>query len=150
MAPRVPIIAQLELLGRLQLGGSALADCPQVPAGPFLGLRALCLERTGAPDAGRRVADSLEAILTGKAPADSTFPLSLAMGELALYRAAHGERDAARQWIRQAFFESPSGIDFRVMRSGFFDATLIALADSLQAAAWTRVVATAKAQARAR
>lgn len=150
MLPDVPIISQMELLGRLQLGGSALADCPGVPAGPYLGVRALCLERTGAPAEGKRLADSLEAMLTGKAPVDSTYALSLAMGELALYHAAHGEREAARQWIRQAFLESPSGIDFRVMRSGFFDPSLIALADSLQTAAWARVVAGAQEKAKDR
>ena len=85
-------------------------------------------------------------MLTGKAPIDSTYALSLTMGELALYQAAHGARESARSWIRQAFLYSPSGIDFRIMRSGFFDASLIALADSMQSAAWARVASASRAK----
>lgn len=145
MSPDVPVVAQFELWGHLQLGGrTAPADCRGVPVGPYLGSRALCLERTGAPTEARRLVDSLHAILTGKAPADSTFDLSLSIGEMAMYSAAHGDHDAARDWIREAFAVSPGGIDFRFMRSGFFDEGLVSLADSLQAEAWRRVEGAAR------
>ena len=144
----VPIVSQLELWGRLRLGGKALAECASVPAGPYLGARALCLERIGRAREGRAASDSLYAMLTGKAAADSAFDLALPAGEMALYAAQTGDLDAARQWLRQAFADSPTGIDFRLMRSGMFEPAQIAYADSLQQAAWRRVTATTPDPAR--
>jgi tetratricopeptide (TPR) repeat protein len=137
----VPIVSQLELWGRLRLGGQALADCSTIPAGPYLGSRALCLEQTGREPAGRSASDSLFAMISGKARMDSTFDLALPVGEMALYASQHRDAERVKQFLRQAFAESPIGIDYRLMRSGMFEASQIALADSLQGAAWARVTA---------
>ena len=139
------IVSQLELYGRLRLGGQPRAECGSVPAGPYLGARALCLEAIGREREGRATSDSLVAMLTGKARMDSTFDLALPVGEMALYAAQHGDREAVRQWLRQAFAESPVGIDYRLMRSGMFEPAHVAYADTLRAAAWKRVVAAATA-----
>jgi len=77
---------------------------------------------------------------------DSTFDLALPFGEMAMYAAQHGDREAARQWIRQAFAESAAGIDYRMMRSGMFEPALIVYADSLQSSAYRRVSATAASE----
>ena len=135
----IPLTAQVELLARLQLGGRAAEDCASIEAGPYLGMRAICLERSGQTANARRVADSLFNIIAGEAPRDSTFDMSLYVMELATYYAARGERDAARQWLRQAMKESPSAIDVRLFRAGYFDADMLALGDSLRAEAWRRV-----------
>jgi len=50
----VAIVSQIELRGRLLQGGQALDGCASVPAGPYIGARALCLERTGREREGAR------------------------------------------------------------------------------------------------
>jgi serine/threonine-protein kinase len=139
----IPLTAQVELLARMQLGGRAAADCASIDAGPYLGMRAICLEHGGRSGDARRVADSLFSIIAGEAPRDSTFDLSLYVMELATYYAARGERDAARQWLRQAIEESPAAIDLRLFHAGYFDGDLLTLGDSLRAEAWRRVAHTA-------
>lgn len=42
---------------------------------------------------------------------DSTFDLALPVGEMALYAAQHKDHDRVNVRIRQAFAESPAGID---------------------------------------
>jgi tetratricopeptide (TPR) repeat protein len=138
----VPMVSQLELISRLRLDGKALADCVNVAAGPYIGARALCLERVGRENDGRALSDSLFAMLTGKAAMDSTFDLALYLGEMAMYGAQHLEREAMRQWLSQAFKESPAGVDFRIMRSGIFDKSAIQFADSVQLLGWSRVLRT--------
>lgn len=135
----IPLTAQIELLARLQLGGRAAEDCASIDAGPYLGMRAICLERMSQQPAARLVADSLFNITAGAAPRDTTFDMSLYVMELATYYAARGERDAARQWLSQAMKESPAAIDMRLFRAGYFDAELVAFGDSLRADAWRRV-----------
>jgi serine/threonine-protein kinase len=138
--PGLPFPVELELWGRVLLGGAALNECANVPAGPFLGARAVCLERTGRSKEARSVIDSLFRVVTDKAPMDSTFDASLYVGEMAMYYAARGEWSSARQWLRQAFAESPSAIDERVMHSGVFNRELELLSDTLRAEAWKRIV----------
>ncbi len=47
---------------------------------------------------------------------------------------------AAERWLREVFHESPTGIDFRLMRSAaFFTPGMIALADSLREHNWRRI-----------
>jgi serine/threonine protein kinase/tetratricopeptide (TPR) repeat protein len=135
----IPLTAQVDLLARLQLGGRAAEDCSSIDAGPYLGMRAICLERSGQGPEGQRVVDSLFNIIAGEAPRDSTFDMSLYVMELATYYAARGERDSARQWLRQAIKESPAAIDMRLFRAGYFDADMLALGDSLRVTAWRRV-----------
>ena len=137
------IVSQVELWGRLLLN-SAASECAAVPAGPYLGARALCLERIGRAPEGRALNDSLVRIVTGKAARDSTFDLALPYGELALYAARHDERDETLQWLRSAFKESPAGIDYRLMQAGMFAPWAVAYADSLQRAGWNRVIAAAR------
>ena len=144
----IPLTAQIELLARLQLGGRAAEDCASIDAGPYLGMRAICLERGGRSVDAQRVADSLFNIIEGEAPRDSTFDMSLYVMELATYSAARGERDAARQWLRQAMKESPAAIDVRLFRAGYFDADMLALGDSLRAEAWRRVTQSASRSSR--
>lgn len=139
----VALTAQVELLARMQLGGRAADECASIDAGPYLGMRALCLERTGRAAEARRVADSLFSIITGEAPRDSTYDVSLYVMELATYYAARGEPDAARQWLTQAMKESPAAIDVRLFRAGYFDDEMIALGDSLRVQGWRRVTASA-------
>jgi hypothetical protein len=140
MGSNIPLTAQLELLGRLQLGGRLVDDCVHVKTGPYFGMRALCLDRVGRHAESGAAADSLFAIITDKAPGDSTFELSLYVMEMATYYAARRERDSARQWLRQAMLESPAAIDARLIRAGFFDNELVSFSDSLRTAAWKRVV----------
>jgi hypothetical protein len=59
-----------------------------------------------------------------------------------MYGAQHLEREAMRQWLSQAFKESPAGVDFRIMRSGIFDKSAIQFADSVQLLGWSRVLRT--------
>jgi eukaryotic-like serine/threonine-protein kinase len=145
LQPELPVSSRLELWGRLLLKGPALTECASVPAGPYLGSQALCLEAVNRAGEASRVTDSLFRIVTGKVKADTNFDLSLYMSEIATYYAARKEMSAAQQWLRQAFGESPNGIDRRYMRSGLFPAQLIALSDSLRARAWQRVVRGAEA-----
>ncbi|MGH7636572.1 MAG: protein kinase domain-containing protein [Gemmatimonadaceae bacterium] len=135
----IALTAQIELLARLHLGGRAAEDCASIDAGPYLGMRAICLEGMGQQAAARVVADSLFNITAGAAPRDTTFDMSLYVMELATYYAARGERDAARQWLSQAMKESPAAIDMRLFRAGYFDPELLAFGDSLRADAWRRV-----------
>lgn len=80
----------------------------------------------------RAVMDSLLHIITAKTPMDSTFDRSLYVAEMALYAAVHRSGDAA-DLLRQVFHESPSGIDFRLLRvAKFFSADLVVLGDSLR------------------
>jgi eukaryotic-like serine/threonine-protein kinase len=139
LVANIPLTAQLELLARLQLGGRLAEDCATVPSGPYLGTRAMCLDRLGRREEARVVADSLFAIIADRAPRDTSFDLSLYLMELSTYHAARKEPDAARQWLRQAMLESPAAIDVRVIRSGYFDGSLLAFGDSLRAGAWKRV-----------
>ena len=139
LGSNIPLTGQLELMGKLLLGGRTVDDCASVTSGPYLGMRALCLERTDNRAAAQAAADSLFAIVTGKAPMDSTFDLSLYVVEMATYYAARRERDSARQWLRQAVLESPAALDTRLLRAGFFDTETIQFADSLRAEAWRRV-----------
>jgi tetratricopeptide (TPR) repeat protein len=139
LGSNIPLTGQLELMGKLLLGGRAVDDCANVASGPYLGMRALCLERTDKRVAAQSAADSLFAIITGKAPMDSTFDLSLYVVEMATYYAARRERDSARQWLRQGVLESPGALDSRLLRAGFFDPETIQFADSLRAEAWGRV-----------
>ena len=135
----VPMVAQLELWGRLRLGGENLAECTTVPAGPYLGARALCLEGAGREREALDARDRLFAMLTGTAAIDSTFDLALSLGEMAAYTSKHGDEEATRRWLREAFADSPAGVDYRLMRSGMFTPAMIAFSDSLGQAAWSRV-----------
>jgi eukaryotic-like serine/threonine-protein kinase len=146
LQPDLPVSSRLELWGRLLLKGPALSECGSVPAGPYLGSRALCLEAINRGRDASTVTDSLFKIVTGAARADSSFDLSLYMAEMTTYYAARREMSAAQQWLRQAFIESPIGIDRRYMRSGLFHPQLIALSDSLRTLAWQRVVRGAEAE----
>ncbi|MEO5567137.1 MAG: hypothetical protein ABIR92_01510, partial [Gemmatimonadaceae bacterium] len=140
LVPDIPITSQLELIGRLQLGGRAVDDCVNVPAGPYLGVRSLCLEAVGRPAEAQAAVDALFSMITDKAPIDSTFDLALYVVEMSSYYAARRERDAARQWLRQGMLESPAAIDVRLIRAGFFNNEMIAFGDSLRHDAWNRVV----------
>jgi tetratricopeptide (TPR) repeat protein len=140
MAPDIPLTASFELWGLLAMGGRTQAECAGVQPGPYLGVHALCLERTGRESDARRVVDSLARIITARAPMDSTFDLSLYLSEMAFYAAAHGDRSAADRWLREVFHQSPTGIDFRLMRStSYFTRDMIALTDSLRRAGWQRI-----------
>jgi serine/threonine protein kinase len=139
LGSNIPLTGQLELMGKLLLGGRAVDDCANVKSGPYLGMRALCLERTDNRAAAQAAADSLFAIITGKAAMDSTYDLSLYVVEMATYYAARRERDSARQWLRQGMLESPAALDGRLLRAGFFDSETIQFADSLRTDAWRRV-----------
>ena len=138
--PGVAFSRGLELWGRVQLGGVALNDCGSLKAGPYLGARAACLDRAGRAGDARSVADSLFRVITDKAPVDSTFDLALYVGEMAMYYASRGETASARQWLREAFAESPTGLDARLTRGGVFSKELEAFADTLRSEGWKRVV----------
>ena len=147
-APGIPVTSSLELWGMLSMSGQALKDCERVPAGPYLGARAACLERTGHAPEARQLVDSLMRVITARAPMDTTFDLSLYLSEMAFYSAAHGDGPAAARWLREVFHESPTGIDFRLMRSApFFTRDMIRLADSLRSANWRRIQQAAAAPA---
>jgi len=85
-------------------------------------------------------------VATERAPIDSTFDMSLYVAEMATYYAAQKEHESAKQWLRQAFAESPAGIDFRLVAAGFFGRELAAFTDTLRAASWRRVVEAASAR----
>ena len=139
LQPGLPFASALELSGRLLFAGRLVEQCDQVPAGPYLGLRALCLEKLGRVAESRSTVDSLFRIVTERAPSDTSFDLSLYAVEMATYHASHGEALATQQWARQAMAESPAGLDMRTVRNGFFSPAVIALADTLRADAWKRV-----------
>jgi hypothetical protein len=139
MQPGIPLASAFELWGLLALGGQARNECIDVQAGPYLGARSLCLESTGHEREARAVVDSLSRIITARAPMDSTFDRSLYVAEMALYSAAHRSADAA-DLLRQVFHESPTGIDFRLLRvAKFFSGDLVLLGDSLRRGSWERV-----------
>jgi serine/threonine-protein kinase len=144
LQPALPMAAELELTARLLFSGRLVEDCDQVPAGPYLGLRALCLEKLAKSAESRATVDSLFRIVTDRAPSDTRVDLALYAGEMAVYHAAHHEAQATQQWIRQAMAESPAGIDRRLARAGFYSASDMALADTLRSEAWTRVQVMAK------
>jgi serine/threonine-protein kinase len=135
----VALTTGLELWARVLLGGRELAPCVSLNAGPYLGARALCLERTQHAAEARVVTDSLRRIALGQSAGDPQFDPSLYVAELAMYYAARGDSAEARQWLKDAYRASPIGIDPRVLRSGIFSDQLVALGDSLRADAWRRV-----------
>jgi len=136
---RLPILAQVEIWGRILLGGESLAGCDAFPPAPYLGSGALCLERVGRAREARAMFNSLLAIATGAARADPVFDLSLYSGEMSTVYAGRGESARATQWLRQSFRESPAGIDYRLLRSGMFDSSTVAVGDSLRLVAWNHV-----------
>jgi len=140
LAPDIPITASFELWGLLAMGGAEEKECVTVHSGPYLGERAACLQRVGQAAAAQKVVDSLRRFITASAPADSTFDLSLYLSEMAFYAAATGDEPAADRWLREVFNESPTGIDFRLMRSApFMTPAMIALTDSLRLDSWQRI-----------
>lgn len=142
---QLPVMSQLELWARTLMKGPALSQCVDVPAGPYLGAKALCLEANRRNAEAAVLMDSLFRIVTGRAALHPDFEMSLYMSEMATYYAARRERVAAQQWMRQAFSESPNGIDWRFLRAGHFTPDLIAFSDSLRARAWERISASTRA-----
>jgi tetratricopeptide (TPR) repeat protein len=140
LAPKIPITASFELWGLLAMGGPEQKECLNVTSGPYLGARAICLQRAGQAATAQQVTDSLTRFITASAPPDATFDLSLYLAEMAFYAAAKGDAAAADRWLREVFHESPAGIDFRLMRSApFFTPAMIALTDSLRLDGWQRI-----------
>ena len=75
---------------------------------------------------------------------DSSFDLSLYVAEQALIAAAHRNRPVTDELLRQVFRESPTGIDFRLMRVPyFFTKEVEALSRTLRAEGWLRVAESA-------
>ena len=71
---------------------------------------------------------------------DAGLDISLYASERALYHGAREEWEAAGQWLRESFAQSPAGIDYRFLRSGLFTPELEAEGDTLRTRAWQRVV----------
>ena len=87
LQPGIPITTALELWARVLIGGPELAPCADLQAGPYLGGRALCLERSNHPEAARAAFDSLHALALGTREGDVRFDPSVYAGELAMYYA---------------------------------------------------------------
>ncbi len=148
LRPDVPSVTQIELWAHVLGPGPDPDACTAVPAGPYLGAKALCLELNGRDVEAKAVRDSLEMTLTSRAPADSSLDRAVTYAELAAYDAHHGNAERTRRWIRSAFSTSPFGIDYRMMQSGMFEPWAIAYADSLRRDGWQRVIAMSRGQRR--
>jgi len=139
LEPNLVLAAALEVWGLLLLDRPA--DCERIPLGPYLGTRALCLERLGRTAEADAVADSLQRILLGRAPMDPVFDESVYQQEMALYYGAKQNAAAAGQWLRFVFRDSPLGIERRLLASGFFAPELVQEGERLRAAVWPRLQA---------
>lgn len=142
--PGFPFAAALQLWGLLLRGGDRVHECLAIDPGPYLGARAMCVERVRGRRTSQPVVDSLFQLATNPPPADSHFDASVYAAEMAMHAGAHREWDSARQWMRRAFQASPLGVEPRFLRSGLFNDELVRYGESLRVASWRQVDAMAR------
>jgi len=120
-------------------------ECLQRDPWPYSGVRAACLEASGAERAAQVVIDSLERAVTRGRGRSTEYDDVIPTAELAAYHAWKGSATKALEYTRLAFERSPIGIDPRVLRSGMFDPALrdpdfAAELQTLQDTIWPRVL----------
>jgi len=110
---------ELQALADLLSGNAAL--CVTRSLGPYVAIKAMCLQSLGRPREAAQVADSLRRAFDEGALRDSIFSPVIAARGLAGYYAWTGSAGESLVWLERAYAYSPEGEDFRAIASGLYD-----------------------------
>jgi len=102
-----------------------LSDRPDLCANLILGayrvLRATCLEASGRTIEAKSIIDNVLSEIAAGHTSEPGYTEVITFEELATYYASTGNAAKAQEWLVRSFATSPSGIEFRVLDSKFFD-----------------------------
>jgi len=97
------------------------ARCARPSLGPYIEVRAMCLQSLGRVREAGQIADSLRAAFTAGTAGDSIFTPVIAARGLARYYAWTGNAEESLAWLERAYAVSPEGEDLTVIASGLYD-----------------------------
>ena len=130
--------------GRSLLLAGRSRECLDLPLGPHVVIRAMCLYDQGQRGAASAIVDSVARVAREGGGSDPRFTNVIQTEDLASFYALIGDVDQALIWLTRAYALSPTGIQVFVLESEIFaavrdDPAFDLAVDGTRGQVWNRV-----------